>query len=147
MNINTVAITGNLTHEPDLRHTGSGTAVCNLRVAVNTRRKNGQTGEWEDKANYINVTVWGKRGAACAEYLTKGTPIAVDGRLDWREWEAKDGSGKRQSLEIVANWVEFLGSKDKGDPAPEHRPPEPSGPAEPDLAGAAAGGGEDDISF
>jgi single-strand DNA-binding protein len=111
-NVNVVVITGNLTRDPELRSTGGGTPVCELRVAVNSRRKNGQTGEWEDKPNYFDVTVWGAQGENCANYLSKGRPVAVEGRLDWSEWEAKDGSGKRQAVRIVANSVQFLGSRD-----------------------------------
>ncbi|MEK6277832.1 MAG: single-stranded DNA-binding protein [Actinomycetota bacterium] len=113
-NINVVAITGNLTRDPELRSTPSGTSVCKLRVAVNSRRKDGQTGEWIDKPNYFDVTVWGAQGENCANYLSKGRPVAVEGRLDWREWEAQDGSGKRQAVEIIANSVQFLGSRDQG---------------------------------
>lgn len=114
-NINRVTITGNLTSDPELRHTGGGTAVCQLRVAVNGRRKD-QSGQWVDKPNYFNVTVWGAQGENANTYLSKGRPVAVDGRLDWREWEAKDGSGKRQSVEIVADNVQFLGSRDGSAP-------------------------------
>ena len=110
-NVNVVVITGNLTRDPELRHTGGGTAVCDLRVAVNSRRKD-QSGNWVDKANYFDVTVWGAQGENCANYLNKGRPVAVEGRLDWSEWEAKDGSGKRQAVRIVANTVQFLGSRD-----------------------------------
>ena len=81
-------------------------------MAVNSRRKDGQTGEWVDKPNYFDVTVWGAQGENCANYLSKGRPVAVEGRLDWSEWEAKDGSGKRQKVQIVANSVQFLGSRD-----------------------------------
>jgi single-strand DNA-binding protein len=112
-NINTVVITGNLTRDPELRSTPGGTAVCKLRVAVNSSRKDGQTGEWVDKPNYFDVTVWGAQGENCANYLSKGRPVAVSGRLDWREWEAQDGS-KRQAVEIIANSVQFLGSRDGG---------------------------------
>jgi single-strand DNA-binding protein len=111
-NVNVVVITGNLTKDPELRSTQGGTAVCNLRVAVNSRRKNA-SGEWEDKPNYFDVTVWGAQGENCATYLSKGRPVAVEGRLDWREWEANDGS-KRQSVSITANSVQFLGSREGG---------------------------------
>jgi len=114
-NINRVTITGNLTADPDLRSTGGGTPVCSLRVAVNGRRKD-QSGNWVDKPNYFNVVVWGAQGQNCANYLSKGRPVAVDGRLDWREWEAKDGSGKRSTIEIVADTVQFLGSRDGSAP-------------------------------
>src|SRR3954453_226382 len=110
-NINRVVLVGNLTRDPELRHTGGGTAVCSLRVAVNSRRKDGQTGEWVDKPNYFDGTVWGAQGENCSTYLSKGRPVAVQGRLDWREWEAQDGTGKRQAVEIIANSVQFLGSR------------------------------------
>jgi single-strand DNA-binding protein len=109
-NVNVVVITGNLTRDPELRHLGSGTAVCKLRVAVNSRRKD-QSGNWVDKPNYFDVTVWGAQGENCANYLSKGRPVAVEGRLDWREWEDQGGN-KRQSVEIIANTVQFLGSRD-----------------------------------
>jgi single-strand DNA-binding protein len=109
-NINSVVVTGNLTKDPELRHLDSGTAVCKLRIAVNSRRKS-SSGEWTDKPNYFDVTVWGAQGENCATYLSKGRPVAVQGRLEWREWEAQDG-GKRQSVEIIAESVQFLGSRD-----------------------------------
>jgi single-strand DNA-binding protein len=111
-NINRVILTGNLTRDPELRSLPSGTSVCSLRVAVNTRRKD-QSGEWVDKPNYFSVTVWGAQGDNCARYLSKGRPVAIDGRLEWREWEAKDG-GKRESIEIVADSVQFLGGREDG---------------------------------
>lgn len=110
-NINRVTITGNLTADPELRQTPSGTAVCSLRVAVNGRRKD-QSGQWVDKPNFFNVTVWGAQGQNCANYLSKGRPVAIDGRLDWREWEDKNGGGMRSRVEIVAEKVQFLGSRD-----------------------------------
>ena len=109
-NVNVVVVTGNLTRDPELRNLQSGTSVCKLRIAVNTRRK-GAGGEWEDRANYFDVTVWGAQGENCATYLQKGRPVAIDGRLEWREWESQDG-GKRQAVEIVADTVQFLGSRD-----------------------------------
>jgi single-strand DNA-binding protein len=160
-NVNVVVITGNLTRDPELRHTGGGTAVCDLRVAVNSRRKD-QSGNWVDKANYFDVTVWGAQGENCANYLNKGRPVAVEGRLDWSEWEAKDGSGKRQAVRIVANTVQFLGSRDgaggggggngNGDNTGGGFAPQSDVPADmSDFSGAPAGGGgggqEDDIPF
>ena len=153
-NVNVVVITGNLTRDPELRHTGGGTAVCELRVAVNSRRKEGQ--EWVDKPNYFDVTVWGAQGENCANYLAKGRPVAVEGRLDWREWEAKDGSGKRQAVSIVANSVQFLGSRDgsggqSGGNGGGGFTPSSDVPADTsDFEGAAVGGGgggDDDIPF
>jgi len=159
-NINVVVITGNLTKDPDLRSTGGGTSVCEMRVAVNSRRKDGSTGEWVDKPNYFNVVVFGAQGDNCANYLSKGRPVAVEGRLDWREWEAKDGSGKRQAVQIVANSVQFLGSRDgsggggggngNGFTPKSDTPADTSDyDAAPASAGAGGGGGgsDDDIPF
>jgi single-strand DNA-binding protein len=152
-NINVVVITGNLTRDPELRSTPGGTSVCKLRVAVNSRRKEGQTGEWVDKPNYFDVTVWGAQGENCANYLSKGRPVAIEGRLDWREWEDKEG-GKRQSVEIIANSVQFLGSRDGGGNGNGFTPSSDT-PADtsdfqgaPAAAGAGSGGGsDDDIPF
>ena len=110
-NINRVILTGNLTRDPELRSLPSGMSVCSLRVACNTRRKNNSTGEWEDKPNFFDVTVWGAQGENCARFLSKGRPVALDGRLEWREWETQEGQ-KRQSVEIVADAVQFLGGRD-----------------------------------
>jgi single-strand DNA-binding protein len=114
-NINRVIVVGNLTRDPELRHTPSGTAVCSLRIAVNTTRKD-ESGQWIDKPNYFDVTVWGQQGENCAQYLSKGRPVAIDGRLEWREWEAQDGS-KRQAVDIVADNVQFLGGRQESEGA------------------------------
>jgi single-strand DNA-binding protein len=111
-NVNVAVISGNLTRDPELRHTGGGTAVCDLRVAVNSRRKD-PNGDWVDKPNYFDVTVWGAHGETCAQYLAKGRPVAIEGRLDWSEWEAKDGSGNRQAVRIIASTIQF-GQKPQG---------------------------------
>lgn len=110
-NINRVIITGNLTKNPELRSLPSGTSVCTLRVAVNGRRKNPSTQQWEDVPNYFDVTVWGQQGENCARFLSRGRPVAVDGRLQWREW-GEEGS-KRQAVDIVAETVQFLGARDE----------------------------------
>jgi single-strand DNA-binding protein len=134
-NINRVIVVGNLTRDPELRHTPSGTSVCSLRIAVNTTRKD-ESGEWVDKPNYFDVTVWGQQGENCAQYLSKGRPVAVDGRLEWREWEAQDGT-KRQAVDIVADTVQFLGGRQDA----EGSAYVPAG-----AAGAAgAAGGTDDF--
>jgi single-strand DNA-binding protein len=140
-NVNVVVITGNLTKDPELRSTNGGTSVCELRVAVNSRRKDGQSGQWVDKPNYFDVIVWGAQGENCANYLAKGRPIAVEGRLDWREWEAKEG-GKRQAVQIIANSVQFLSYKKDGASS------NGAGPEQEQVtAGAGGGGEEDDIPF
>jgi single-strand DNA-binding protein len=109
-NINRVIITGNLTRDPEVRAAGT-TSVTSLRVACNGRRKNSDTGQWEDQPNYFDVTVWGAQGENCSKFLSKGRPVAVDGRLHWREWTDKDGQ-KRQSVDIIADTVQFLGGRD-----------------------------------
>jgi single-strand DNA-binding protein len=144
-NINRVVITGNLTRDPELRSTPGGTSVCSLRVAVNSRRKESESGQWVDKPNYFDVTVWGAQGENCAQYLSKGRPVAVDGRLNWREWQAQDGS-KRQSVDIIADSVQFLGSRDGA---------QSNGAPESDLQAdtsdfeevGVASGSDDDIPF
>ena len=115
-NINRVVLVGNLTRDPELRHTPSGISVCSLRIAVNTRRKDNATGQWTEKPNYFDITVWGNQGESCAQYLAKGRPVAIDGRLEWREWDAQDGT-KRQAVEIIADSVQFLGGRDGGEAA------------------------------
>jgi len=112
-NINRVIITGNLTRDPELRSLASGNSVCSLRVACNGRRRNPSTQEWEDQPNYFDVTVWGAQGENCSRYLSKGRPIAVDGRLQWREWTDKEGQ-KRTSFEIVATNFRMLGGRSDG---------------------------------
>jgi single-strand DNA-binding protein len=150
-NVNVVVVTGNLTRDPELRSTPSGTSVCKLRVAVNSRRKD-QSGNWVDKPNYFDVTVWGAQGENCANYLSKGRPVAVEGRLDWREWEAQDGS-KRQAVEIIANSVQFLGSRsdNQGGGGGNGLQPQSDVPADTsDFEGASVSSGsgsDDDIPF
>ena len=112
-NINRVTVTGNLTRDPELRSIPSGTSVCKLRIAVNSRRKDA-SGQWVDKPNYFDVTVWGAQGENCAQYLQKGRGVAIDGRLEWREWDTPEGQ-KRQAVEIIADTVQFLGSPRDGD--------------------------------
>jgi single-strand DNA-binding protein len=112
-NINRVILTGNLTRDPELRSTGGGLAICSLRIASNTRRKDQQSGEWIDKPNYFDVTIFGRQGENAAQYLAKGRPVAIDGRLEWREWQDQQGNN-RQSVEIVADNIQFLGGREEG---------------------------------
>jgi single-strand DNA-binding protein len=141
-NINRVIVVGNLTRDPELRHTPSGTAVCSLRIAVNTSRKD-ETGQWVDKPNYFDVTVWGQQGENCAQYLSKGRPVGIDGRLEWREWEAQDGS-KRQAVEIVADTVQFLGGRGDGEGGGQYVPAGAATAAAEDFPPSPA---DDDIPF
>jgi single-strand DNA-binding protein len=144
-NINRVVLVGNLTRDPELRHTPSGNPVCKLRIAVNTRQKDSATGQWGDKPNYFDVTVWGNQAESCAQYLSKGRPVGIDGRLDWREWDAQDGS-KRQAVEIIADTVQFLGSRgDGGDLGAGANQFVPAGAAQESADFPAAA--DDDIPF
>jgi single-strand DNA-binding protein len=141
-NINSVVLVGNLTRDPELRHTPSGTAVTTLRIAVNDRVKRGE--EWQDAAYYFDVTVWGRTAENCAQYLAKGRPVGVQGKLTWREWDAQDGS-KRQSVEVVADNIQFLGGRDGGgDAAGQFVPQGASSQPSADFPSAAA---DDDIPF
>jgi single-strand DNA-binding protein len=148
-NINRVILTGNLTRDPELRSTPGGTPVCSLRIATNSSRKD-ETGNWVDKPNYFSVTIWGAQGENCAKYLEKGRPVAIDGRLDWREYQDKDGN-KREAIEIVADRVQFLGSRDGGEAGNGSRfTPQSDVPADTaDFKAAPVGAGQsdDDIPF
>ena len=128
-NINRVVLTGNLTRDPELRSLESGTSVCSLRIASNSRRKQG--GEWVDKPNYFSVTVWGAQGENCARYLSKGRGVCIDGRLDWREWTQDDT--KREAVQIVAESVQFLAA--------------PNGNGEDAPQPAGVGATDDDVDF
>ena len=149
-NINRVILVGNLTRDPELRTTPSGTSVCKLRLAVNERAKDPSTGQWGDRPNYFDITVWGAQGESCAQYLAKGRPVAIDGRLQWREWDAQDGT-KRQAVEVVADNVQFLGGRQEGElggGAPAGNQYVPATATADTGAGADFGGGaDDDIPF
>jgi len=155
-NINRVVLTGNLTRDPELRSTSSGMSVCSLRIATNTRRKDQSTGDWVDKPNFFDVTVWGAQGENCARFLAKGRPVAVDGRLEWREWDTPDGH-KRQAVDIIADSVQFLGGREEGSGGGGNgftpRSDVPADASDFQPAGAVGGGGssnaaaDDDIPF
>jgi single-strand DNA-binding protein len=154
-NVNVVVLSGNLTRDPELRHTEGGTTVCELRIAVNGRRKN-ESGAWVDKPNFFNVVVFGGLAENCGNYLAKGRPVAIEGRLDHQEWDAKDGSGKRQAVKIIANTVQFLGYKkdeaagsngSTGTASSDGSAQLSTSEAPPEEPVAAGAGGEDDIPF
>jgi single-strand DNA-binding protein len=160
-NINSVVITGNLTRDPELRQLPSGMPVCELGIAVNESVKNSQTQQWEERANFFDVTVWGAQGENCAKFLSKGRPVAVSGRLRWEQWQSPQGEN-RSKVKIVADKVQFLGGRDEnamggggggqGYQAPQQQPGVYGGDFEP----APVGGGrsapsappaDDDIPF
>lgn len=106
MSINRVNISGNLTRDPELRQTQGGMAILSLGVAVNDRRKNAQTGEWEDVPNFVDCVVFGSRAEKLAQFLAKGSKVAIEGKLRWSQWE-KDGA-KRSKLEVIVDEIEFM---------------------------------------
>ena len=115
VSINRVNITGNLTRDPELRATQSGTQVLHLGVAVNDRRRNPQTGNWEDYPNFIDCVMFGTRAEAIQRYLSKGTKVAIEGRLRYSSWE-RDGQ-KRSKIEVVVDEIEFMNSRPAASPA------------------------------
>ena len=110
MSINKVLISGNLTRDPELRATATGMPVLGLGIAVNDRRKNQSTGEWEDYPNFIDCTMFGSRAESIANYLSKGSKVAIEGKLRWSQWE-RDGQ-KRSKLEVIIDEIEFLSARD-----------------------------------
>ena len=107
MSINRVIISGNLTRDPELRQTQSGMAVLSFGVAVNDRRKNPSTGEWEDYPNFVDCTMFGARANSLAQYLSKGTKVSIEGKLRWSQWE-RDGQ-KRSKIEVIIDDIDFGG--------------------------------------
>ena len=113
MSINRVIISGNLTRDPELRSTASGLPVLGFGVAVNDRRKNQQTGEWEDYPNFIDCTMFGARAESLSRYLSKGTKVSIEGKLRWSQWE-REGQ-KRSKIEVIVDELEFMSSRNKTD--------------------------------
>lgn len=112
MSINRVVISGNLTRDPEQRSTASGMTVLGFGVAVNDRRKNQQTGEWEDYPNYIDCTMFGKRADAVSRFLSKGSKVAIEGKLRWSQWE-RDGQ-RRSKVEVVVEEIVLMSGKASG---------------------------------
>lgn len=115
MSINRVNISGNLTRDPDLRATASGSQILSFGVAVNDRAKNPQTGEWEDRPNFVDCVVFGKRAESLSSLLSKGMKVAIEGKLRYSSWETQDGQ-KRSKLEVVVDEVELFAQKKQQNP-------------------------------
>lgn len=113
MSINKVMITGNLTRDAELRSTPSGTSILNFGVAVNDRRRN-SNGEWEDYANFIDCTMFGRRAEALAQYLTKGVKVAIEGRLHYSSWEDRNSGQRRSKVDVTVDELEFMSSRGGG---------------------------------
>ena len=112
MSINRVNISGNLTRDPELRATAGGTQVLSFGVAVNDRRKNPQTGDWADYPNFVDCTMFGTRAEAVSRYLSKGTKVAIEGKLRYSSWE-RDGQ-RRSKLEVIVDEIEFMSRGSQG---------------------------------
>lgn len=106
--LNSVIIAGNVTRDIELRHTASGTAVCDLGLAINERRKQGD--EWIDDVTFVDVIAWGRTAEVCAEYLEKGSPVLIQGRLKLDQWQTTEGE-KRSKLRVVCDRMQMIGSR------------------------------------
>ena len=113
MSINKVMISGNTTRDAELRATSTGNSVLTFGVAVNDRRRNAN-GEWEDYANFVDCQLFGRRAEALAQYLTKGTKVAIEGRLHYSSWEDRNGGGRRSKIDVYVDELEFLSSRNGG---------------------------------
>jgi single-strand DNA-binding protein len=124
-NYNKVILMGNLTRDPELRYAASGTAIASFGLAVNRRYK--QDDDWKEETCFVDIAVFGRQAENCSEYLSKGSPVLIDGRLNYRKWETEDGQN-RSKLDVVANIVQFLPSnRSGGKPPTETGPPQKQG--------------------
>jgi single-strand DNA-binding protein len=153
-NLNKVLLMGNLTRDPEVRYTPKGTAVTELGIAVN-RVYSGENGEKREEVTFVDVTVWGRTAENAGEYLRKGRPVFIEGRLQLDSWEDKQSGQKRNKLKVVADNVQFLGSRgsggggggpEEGDEAPRSRPSGGTRPSAPPK-GAPAEPDDDEIPF
>lgn len=124
MSINRVVVSGNLTRDPELRATPGGTQVLGFGVAVNDRRRNQQTGEWEDYPNFIDCTMFGNRAEALSRILRKGMKVAIEGKLRYSSWEDKNGGGRRSKVEIIPDEVVLMSQNPNGQQAPQQYTPQ-----------------------
>ena len=142
--LNRVLLIGNLTRDPELRYIPSGQAVTTFTLAVN-RTYMANTGEKKEEVNFIRVVVWAKRAEVCHEYLRKGSPVFVEGRLQSRSWDAPDGT-RRSTIEVVAQNVQFLGRAGKPESPQEMPAAEPQETIIDDSLGSEPKGGSVGIS-
>jgi single-strand DNA-binding protein len=144
-NLNRVLLIGNLTRDPEVRYTPKGTAVTDLAIAVN-RIYTGEDGERKEEVTYVDITVWGRQAENAGQYLHKGRPVFVEGRLQLDTWDDKQTGQKRSRLRVVADNIQFLGSRGEAEgsagssapgparrPAPQQSPPPRQEPRDPDL--------------
>jgi len=149
--LNRIILCGNLTADPELAYAPSGMGICKLRLAVNERVKNGQTGEWSDRPCYVDVTVFGNQAEPCNQYLSKGSPVLLEGKLRYETWDGPDGS-KRSKHSVVADKVQFIaprGDENSAGSAPRSQAPAPARDAARATAPAppAESENEEDLPF
>ncbi len=125
MSINRVNISGNLTREPEVRTTAAGSAIMHFGVAVNDRAKNARTGEWEDRPNFIDCTMFGARAESVSRFLSKGAKVAIDGKLRWSQWDDRKTGEKRSKVEVVVDEIELMSIRNESPQAAtqQHREP------------------------
>ena len=146
MSINRVNISGNLTRDPELRATGSGMQILRFGVAVNDRARNQQTGEWEDRPNFVDCVVFGNRADALSRLLSKGSKVAIEGKLRYSSWETQDGQ-RRSKLEVVVDEVEYQQQGGYQQAAPSYNAPAPAPAQRPVQTPPAADVYDEDIPF
>lgn len=117
--VNRVILVGNLTRDPELRHTPSGTAVTELGLAINRTWYDKQASEKREETTFVDVTVWGKSAENCAQYLSKGASALIEGRLQLDQWEDRETGQKRSKLKVVAENVQFLGGRQQRGDSPQ----------------------------
>lgn len=138
MSINKAMVTGNLTRDSELRQTPSGTPVLNFSIAVNDRRRNQQTGEWDDYANFIDCAMFGRRAEGIAQYLVKGCKVAIEGRLHYSTWEDRNTGQRRSKIQINVDEIEFLSARNGGGSYGGGAPSQPQSAPQPAQAPAPA---------
>lgn len=152
MSINRVVISGNITRDPELRSTQGGMEILALGVAVNDRRKNQQTGEWEDYPNFVDCVMFGNRAKSVSRFLSKGSKVAIEGKLRWSQWE-RDGQ-KRSKIEVIVDEIEFMTSRSDAPSQATAQPVRQQAPYQPQMGGMPQAVGpvtgtiyDDDIPF
>ena len=146
---NKVILIGNLTRDPDMRTTPNGTAICELGLAVNRRWKD-QAGRDQEETTFVDVTAWNKTAENCAQYLQKGAPVLVEGRLHLEQWEDRNGGGKRSKLSVVAETVQFLANRSDAQQQPggyQQQPPPRQPQRQPQGGYRQPQGGRNDGGF
>lgn len=126
MSINRVNISGNLTRDPEVRTSASGSAIMHFGVAVNDRSKNVRTGEWEDRPNFIDCTMFGARAESVSRFLGKGAKVAIEGKLRWSQWDDRKTGEKRSKVEVIVDEIEFMSSRSESPQTAVEHYPEPA---------------------